>query len=688
MKLRLASLTIAMLAIAAPAQAAHPSKPFPLSWQTPEFIDHQPPYDSQRPAVQTDRLAAISCPSSSLCVALDGSGNVLSSDSPLAGTGWRIAHLESVEGSPLLPVNSLAISCPSVRLCVATDSDGNVLWSRDPGGGAGAWRRVHLLDITPNPLPAPDDIGFTGISCPSVKLCVAVDGSGQALTSTDPTGPRHAWKARSIDPDQTVVGTLSGISCPSTNFCAAADYSGNVVISRNPGARRPSWLISSVGTSARLTAISCASLSLCVVATGTGVRSSTAPGGGPSAWKATNVDGSPVAYIDGLACAGPSLCTAIDSLGSIFLSDDPVAGAPTWSNPANDPAAAGQIPPVPGGAGMSCISATACVAVDAFGDAFIYDGNAPTSAWRITPIDATDPISAITCRAGPCVAVDAAGDVLTSNQPARINSWAFRNVDAHALNALACPSAQLCVAVDGAGNVVWSTDPMSATATWTAADADAAAPLNSISCPTAQFCAAVDSDGDVITSTNPAGGGASWSAAYVDDTLTSDGSSSQLTGISCPTKSLCVAVDSAGNIISSTDPTGGAAAWTLWAIGNGGFTGVTCPSASLCVAAASGYLSTSTVPSGGVPNWSNTAVTQDLSQLLCLSRSECIGLAGGPSGVVLATADPQATQPAWTTTQIDRYPLSSISCNAKLCAAVDDVGEVVVGERRRVTKAR
>jgi hypothetical protein len=683
MRLRLASIALVTVALVpAPAHAAHHAKPPAISWQAPEFIDHQPPYNSTRPEVQTDRPVAVSCPSSSLCVALDNSGNVLSTNAPLSGTGWRIVHLENLV-VPLFPNNSLAISCPSVHLCVATDSDGNVLWSRDPGGGARAWRRVHLLKITPSPIPSANDIGFAGVSCPSVGLCVAVDGSGEVLTSTHPTGTRSAWKALSIDLNQTIVGALSGISCPSTKFCMASNSSGNVVISRDPGARHPSWMTSNTGTSARLTAISCASPSLCVVADGSGVRSSTAPTRGPSSWTAANVDSSPVANIDGLACIGSSLCVAIDSLGSVFASTDPGAGAPTWSNAASDPAADGQIPPVPGGAGMSCMSATACVGVDAFGSALTYNTTASPPAWRLTQIDGSNPINAVSCQAGPCVAVDAAGDVLTSDRPAQTDSWSFRNVDSHALSAVTCPSAQLCAAVDSAGNVVTSTDPMSADATWTVADADAAAPLTSISCPAARLCAAVDGDGNVVTSTNPAGGAAAWSAAYVDDTLTSDGSSSQLTGVSCPTTLLCVAVDSAGNIVSSSDPTGGASAWTVWAIGSAGFTSVTCTSAALCVAVSPGDLFTSTVPGGGGSDWSSAPQTEGISQMLCLSRSECLGLASPTWGDVLTTMDPLAPHPRWTTAAADRYPLNSISCNANLCAAVDGVGQVVIGERRR-----
>ena len=44
-----------------------------------------------------------------------------------------------------------------------------------------------------------------------------------------------------------------------------------------------------------------------------------------------------------------------------------------------------------------------------------------------------------------------------------------------------------------------------------------------------------------------------WKEAHVDG-------SNFLTGVSCPSSSLCVAVDRSGNVVTSTNPAGGAAA--------------------------------------------------------------------------------------------------------------------------------
>jgi hypothetical protein len=52
--------------------------------------------------------------------------------------------------------------------------------------------------------------------------------------------------------------------------------------------------------------------------------------------------------------------------------------------------------------------------------------------------------------------------------------------------------------------------------------------LTSISCPTTAFCAAVNNDGDVVTSTDPSGGAGTWSTT----SLVADGG---LNDITCPT---------------------------------------------------------------------------------------------------------------------------------------------------------
>jgi len=82
--------------------------------------------------------------------------------------------------------------------------------------------------------------------------------------------------------------------------------------------------------------------------------------------------------------------------------------------------------------------------------------------------------------------------------------------------------------------------------------------LTAISCPFARplpeaLCAAVDNAGNVLTSTNPAGGASAWQKTNIDGTT-------PLTDVECQ-EGGCIAVDGLGNVLISSSPTGGASTW-------------------------------------------------------------------------------------------------------------------------------
>src|SRR4051812_9183625 len=88
--------------------------------------------------------------------------------------------------------------------------------------------------------------------------------------------------------------------------------------------------------------------------------------------------------------------------------------------------------------------------------------------------------------------------------------------------------------------------------TWSAGvDIDGTTALTSVSCPSASLCVAMDSanPSNVLTSTNPTGGATAWTA----DPIGVSGFSS-IGAVSCPATTLCVAVDGAGIVYWSTDP--------------------------------------------------------------------------------------------------------------------------------------
>ena len=345
---------ISMLATAALAGAKGP-----VVWGGATQVDSSP-------------ITAIACPAASLCVGVDGAGNVLSSTNPEGSAeSWRIANID--------PPNALSgLSCPSLSLCVAVDGAGNAATSTDPAGGRAAWA-IDRIDPSIN-----DRNSFSfepnllqGVSCPLASLCVAVDDVGNAISSTTPTAGSAAWHLAHADngiayecyhynetgPD-CQPGFL-GVSCPSVSLCVGVDWSANVLSTTAPsqagtwsGAspysasdehlwgvtcpsldfcatvngydgqvttwspRRPFAPKTSTSfVDAALFDVWCRSRSLCFTAGSSSAQrnvlfASTAPAGGRASWRITNID---PAGITSLACVSDSVCVAGDSTGHILI---------------------------------------------------------------------------------------------------------------------------------------------------------------------------------------------------------------------------------------------------------------------------------------------------------------------------------------------------------------------------------
>ncbi|HEX6688062.1 MAG TPA: hypothetical protein VF085_05295 [Solirubrobacterales bacterium] len=288
----------------------------PLSWNSYVDVD------------EGGDIFGVSCPSASLCVAVDLSGNVVTSTNPTGGTSaWAVAHVEAT--------GITAVSCPSASLCVAVDRGGNVLTSTNPTGGAGAWTVTHVAG-------APS---LNAVSCPSVSLCVAGGGSS-IVTSTNPTGGAGAWTVAGIP----ATGSILGMSCPSTGLCVAS-AGGNVVTSTNPTGGVGAWTVTNVAGHPAMFGVSCASVSLCVAVDTEGdVIVSTNPTGGESAWVVINVDPGGGLYF-GISCPAVSLCVGV-GLGSTLTSTNPAGGPAAWTftNAGVDASA------------VSCPSTTLCIA--------------------------------------------------------------------------------------------------------------------------------------------------------------------------------------------------------------------------------------------------------------------------------------------------------------------------------------
>ena len=320
----------------------------------------------------TNALNGVSCPSKSLCVAVDGAGKVLTSTNPTGGrSAWSAPVTIDTTGVNRPSLN--AVSCPSISLCVAVDENGNVLTST---GDKSAWSA---------PVKIGDGEPLTDVSCASSSLCVAVDLLGEVLTSTEPTGGASAWSTPT-----TLVGAGGpinyGVSCsPSAALCAVVG-GRDLWTSINAGG---SWSEpDQLDTPSELHEVGCSSSSLCVADDGDGnIFASTNPTVA-SAWTKLPLIGGYEHQMEGISCGG-SFCAVLDSDGDVFTSTNPTGGASAWSaTPIDDTENVALLD-------ISCVSSSLCVASDNAGNVVVGFSLQPQTISLHVPAQSTVGSSAL-----------------------------------------------------------------------------------------------------------------------------------------------------------------------------------------------------------------------------------------------------------------------------------------------------
>lgn len=378
-----ATLAVLLFGLWTPRASAGVASP---SWQQPVQVD-------------ASALTHVACPSTSLCVAVDEAGNLVTSVDPRGGAAaWTVTPLGNSAAERCGQGCSInALSCPSESFCAAADNQGDVFTSTDPQAGPGTWRATKV--------PKLGFFGFTALSCPSTSLCVGVNYTGLAISSTHPTAGTGAWSVQTIDtsgcPQKVCVGygpnagvgQLDAIACPSESLCVAADMHGNVLVSTDPTGGQEHWIqayVDSDGTAlpietdvqAPIESVACASVSLCVASDRPGnVVSSQNFTGGASAWTsslaAPKFEAAPEpSALSDLSCPSLSFCVGVHADGEaelappgeaegppeVALTHEPLAGKP-WTLAPVGPAASGLA--------VSCTSPSFCVAANSDGDIIV-----------------------------------------------------------------------------------------------------------------------------------------------------------------------------------------------------------------------------------------------------------------------------------------------------------------------------
>lgn len=303
---------------------------------------------------------------------------------------------------------------------------------------------------------------------------------------------------------------------------------------------------------------------------------------------------------------------------------------------------------------------------------------------------------ALGATAGPA----AADSKWTVRQLPPPKSAGVSSADRVLLYSVSCPSESLCVATGALDTIAYSQTPTGGADRWHVVNPTYDEPkqscleeegvpaascsfprgaIDAVSCASEALCVAVGYEGSVFTSTDPAGGAGAWSVSDVN----TPGSGTHLTAVSCPSASLCVAVSggygaAAGRVLTSSDPA--SESWQAIQLpGSPDLRGVSCATPELCVAVAKeGRIFVSGDPAGGASAWRQlpSPTARNLQAVSCVTALLCV--AGDEGGNLLTSTDPIGGAPFATTNTASSILITGLTCPTPTrCVAVDNNADVL-----------
>jgi len=383
-------------------------------------------------------------------------------------------------------------------------------------------------------------------------------------------------------------------------------------------------------------AVTCTSTSFCALVDQLGTALSFLGNGWQTPQKLT-LDHS----LTAVSCTAPTFCVAVGTEGFAAAFDGTGSTTPTTFNTGD----ANNL------TGVSCLSDTFCIAVDSIGQALTYHG---AGMWTTATIDPFG-LTGISCVSGPfCVAVDPGGDAVTFNG----SSWTFTPVVPGSFSSVSCVSSTLCVAMgEGGATSVYNGS------TWGQRPTSTLQSAAVVSCSSTTFCLASDIFGNTEVYNSVAG---TWGDAHT----MCDSCDLDITGVSCPSDSLCMAVDgNAGrySILSLADEWTDPVAGDITTLPQG----VSCPTATFCAltdTAGRARLSNGSAWGSGTP------VFTTLGPVSCPTATFCLAAAGVD---VAAYHDGMWSGLANLEPSNGSTTINDISCSSpSFCAVVDSKGRV------------
>jgi hypothetical protein len=513
-----------------------------------------------------------------------------------------------------------AVSCPATSVCMAVGLHvrasglGVTLAERRSGG-------VWAVQSTPNPHGAAAS-ALNGVSCPSGSACTAVGQfavkSGAQLTLAERWNGRSWRIQRTPNPAGSPSSRLSAVACPVADTCIAVGISNSKLLVERWGGSRWRIQFAPVPSGAQfseLNGVTCTAANSCIAVgdyvNGSGADVTLAERWNGSHWAiqhTPNPSGAQFfSVLAGVSCTARDACEAVGG-------SDAGAFAERW----NGRSWSVQAVPAPAGAGtqaflfgVSC-AVSSCEAVGGYANssgAFVPLGEGWNgTAWYTQPAPnparaSTNILFGVSCpSSSDCTAVgqgNGDGTPITLGERWRDGRWNLQAVPSpvgaaeNQLNGIACPATDACAAVGIVGPTrgVVSTEALRWNGrSWRLQHIPTlpGANLNAVSCVSDTDCVAVGASnaGTLAERWN----GEDWTIQATPNPVGT--TMAGFTGVSCTSASFCVAVgfpfDSAGNPVATLAERWNGKSWAILPTPNpapgSGFGGVSCTSASFCVA--------------------------------------------------------------------------------------------------------
>jgi hypothetical protein len=580
---------------------------------------------SVRGPVHAHQLTAVSCASRSSCVAVGLAGPSKPYAQAWNGRSWRVLTMPSQQAT------LHGISCSSVTSCMAVGGDG-VNTAADEWNGK-TWRVLTMPAV-----PAALSIKLVSVSCASSKNCLAVgsytsSSSGNPVVALAEAWDGTAWTLLANPAADPAGSVLSGVSCGSAFSCVAVGFNG-------PQVGGTDTLLAESWDGHNFTALPAV----------------TPPGAGYS-------------VLSSISCTSGTSCMAV---GDYAVPADLTGMAETWNGSTwalTKTPASFAVGPVSCGTAASCVDISGTLAEQ-------WNG----SSWRTLRTLRFDSLASISCTGrGRCMAVGSR--VTASDQAATLaqqwngRSWRARTSSTPAgsdtFTSISCASPTFCMALTD-GSAQHSFAEKWNGRTWSHIKSPPVG-VTSVSCPTTTKCIAV---GEFNAG---AWNGRAWRKLTV---AAPKAFTFFLTDISCPTANRCIAVGyktaiGRGDHVLAEELNG--SRWRILAthlLPEGQLDGVDCTRVSRCMA----------VGGGLAAQWNGRAWRKlrlpgpgGLADVSCSSGHSCLAV-----GSYALTSDSKPLQVAarwngrhWAQvrTPLHGGVLSGVSCvRGPRCIAVGQAG--------------